>query len=224
MAKKLLEIIYADSLDFYSAKEELLKAKKAEIRGILIDAGNSDNPKFNTAARNLGATVIIQRRSTDHKQIYFNTEEVNDEFTEKIISMVRLEECLIQGREIPEIDLREKGKIQEIPEWYYFVAPTIGKKKPGRFILNGSLTATDVPTSKIPLETLFYIAQCAVYYTKFNWMRWRTERIAYYNKKGLKTGNLLSPIFFIKLEYFTSIPLWRRPLQISFSFPPPLPS
>lgn len=198
LAKKLLEIIWTDSMNFYKAKEELSKAMRAEIRGVIIVAGSSENPKFNTAARNLGAAVIIQRKSTENKQIYFdtNTREATDELPEKIISMIRLEECLIRGREIPEVDLRRDGKIREVPEWYYFVAPTIGKKPPGRFILNGSLTAPDVPPSKIPLEILFYIAQCAVYYAKFNWMRWKTERIAYYMKKRAEEKNLLSPIFF----------------------------
>jgi hypothetical protein len=100
--------------------------------------------------------------------------------------MVRLEECLVQRRKIPDCDLRKPTRIEEIPEWYYYVAPIIigKKKKPGRFILNGSLTAPGVPPSKIPWETLLYIVECAILYQPLNWARWKAKRLAYYlNKK-----------------------------------------
>jgi len=189
-AETLLDIVRVDSLKFYETmKEGQKEALTINIKGIEIIAKVDDSSKFNVVARAMGALVIIQRTSKGRTQVYFDTEKLGDEYdklVESIVSIVRLEECLIQGREIPRMDLREPQKIEQIPEWYYYKAPRIGKKKPGRFILNGSLTAPDVPPSKIPLETLFYIVQCAVrYYPNFNWVLWKIERVAYYQNKKI---------------------------------------
>lgn len=186
-AGELLELEYKDTSELFErGLADFEKAWKKWVKGQLIVADESDEPKFNAASRYKGATVIVQRNSDGHVQWFFNTERVDDTLVDSIASMVRLEECLIQGREIPPVDLRRSERIEEIPEWYYYKAPQIGKKKPGRFIQNGSLTAPDVPVTKIPLDTLRYIAECAVrYWLNFNWMRWQAERIAYYaNKKA----------------------------------------
>jgi len=45
--------------------------------------------------------------------------------------------------------LKKPGKIEKVPEWHMFVG-----EKGGRLILNGSLTAPDVPTTRIPLEEI----------------------------------------------------------------------
>jgi hypothetical protein len=184
-ARELLELKYKDYVEsFQRALVEVDKAWKKRVRGILIVADISDEPAFNRAARYRGATVIIQRNTDGYTQWFFDTEKVDDFLTDSIAAMTRLEECLVQGRKIPNIDLRRPGRIEEIPEWYYYKAPQLGKKRPGRFILNGSLTAReDIPKTKIPLDTLRYIAECAVqYWGKFNWARWATERIALYLK------------------------------------------
>jgi hypothetical protein len=186
-ARELLELKYKDYVEsFQRALAEVDKAWKKLVRGNLIVADVSDEPVFNRAARYRGAIVIVQRNTTGHTQWFFDTEKVDDSLTDSIASMVRLEECLIQGREIPDVDLRRPGRIEKIPEWYYYKAPKIGRKKPGRFLLNGSLTATEeIPVTKIPLENLRYIAESALrYWGGFNWVRWKAERLAYYlNKK-----------------------------------------
>jgi hypothetical protein len=185
--KKLLELEYEDSGDYLEALEIVKKAWKKKVNELIICAAITDNPKFNQAARSQeGAAIVVQRNSNGHTQIYFDSEKVHEQLMDAIVSMVRLEECLAQGREIPKCDLRKPTRIEEIPEWYYYVAPTIvgKKKKPGRFILNGSLTAPEIPPSKIPWETLLYVIECAIRYRQFNWARWKAERLAYYlNKK-----------------------------------------
>jgi hypothetical protein len=183
---KLLEYEFRDSLNYLKAIEEVRKAWKVTIRGVTIVADFSDNPRFKDAARNdQKALITIQRRSNGQTGIYFDTERITDSLIETLISMIRLEECLIQGRPIPKEDLRKPEWIEGIPEWYYYKAPRISgkKKKPGRFLLNGGLTAPDVPPSKIPMETLRELAQKAIIYQPFNWARWATERIALYMKK-----------------------------------------
>lgn len=154
------------------------------MKGNLIISGKSDEASFNRAARYRGAVIIIQRNSNNHCQFYFNPEKVDDKIIDTIASMVRLEECLIQKRKIPKDDLRKAEWIKMIPEWYYYKAIAIPgkKKKPGRFILNGSITAPDVPPTKIPLTELQEIAQKAVIFQPFNWWKWEKQRLTYYNK------------------------------------------
>lgn len=184
LVKTLLDIVFNDSVKFYLAEKEFREAEmKIAIGNILIVAHGTNNEKFNPAARAGGASIIIQRDSAGLTQISFNTgnPDINDELTNRLAAMIRMEECLVQGRTIPDFDLGSSEWVCEIPEWYYYKAPALGNKKPGRFIMNGSLTAPDVPPSKISLETLFYIAQCAVrYHPNFNWQRWMAERITYY--------------------------------------------
>lgn len=190
--KTLLEIVFNDSIKFYQAKKEFReKAAKKEIKGILMTVHCTDNEKFNPAARSEGASIIVQRGTDGHTQIYFNTAnpDIDDDLTDSIAAMIRLEECLIQGKRIPDNGLGQSEWADGIPEWYYYKAPKIGDKKPGRFIMNGSLTAPDVPCSQIPLSTLFEIVQKAViFHPNFNWVRWQSERIAYHtNRKNKPT-------------------------------------
>jgi hypothetical protein len=182
--KTLLGFVFNDSIKFYQAKQEFReKATKKEIKGILMTVHCTDNEKFNPAARSEGASIIVQRDTDGHTQIYFNTAnpDIDDDLTDSIAEMIRAEECLVQGRMIPDFDLGSSEWVSGIPEWYYYKAPQIGNKKPGRFIMNGSLTAPDVPCSQIPLSTLFEIVQKAViFHPNFNWERWRCERTSYY--------------------------------------------
>lgn len=176
----LLQLKYEDSYEaFQRALADLCKARQIKAKGYLIISGRSDEPTFNKAARAQGATIAIQQNTDGHVQWFFNTNKVKDPLIDSIIFMLRLEECLIQNREIPP-DLWREGRIEKIPEWYYFKPPKIGNKKPARFIQNGSRTAPDVPTTQIPLELLEEIAVKAVIFQPLDWRRWMTERIALY--------------------------------------------
>lgn len=182
---QLLEFEYQDSLNYVKALDEVKRAWKTTIRGAIIVADFSDNPRFKDAARNQGALITIQRNSDGHTQIFFDTQRITDLIIEALVSMIRLEESLIQRRKISG-DLRSEGYIEEVPEWYYYKAPCIPgkKKKPGRFIMNGSITAPDVSPSRIPIELLREITTKAVKYQPlFNWKRWKAERVAVYANK-----------------------------------------
>jgi hypothetical protein len=185
--KTLLGFVFNDSIKFYQAKQEFREnAAKKEIKGILMTVHCTDNEKFNPAARSEGASIIVQRDTDGHTQIFFSTEDplLNDSIIDSIAAMVRLEECLVQGNTIPDVDLAQSEWVDGIAEWYYYKAPPIGGKKPGRFIMNGSLTAPDVPCSHIPLSALFEIVQKAVIFNpNFDWERWMRERASYYISK-----------------------------------------
>ncbi len=190
LAEKVLELIYMDSVLIFDPQLtlEIEKSKVINIRGIKIVAGRSDSSKFNTRLRlNHGANIAIQRRSDEHSQVFFKTGTVKEKTILNIISMVRLEECLVQHRSIPRIDLRKEETVKGIPEWYLYKGePEDQSKKrvPGYFVFNGSTTAPDIPISRISFETLIYVIVQAVRYENLNWSRWKSERINYYKSKG----------------------------------------
>ena len=181
-AKYLLDYIYQDTMMYLEAQDEVKKAKRISVNEKLIIAGITNNPKFNVAARSARAIIIVQKSPTGI-QIFFDTKRVDDKLTDSLVSMLRLEECLIQKRKVPETDLRKAGKIEGIPEWHYEKFPQIGKKPAGRLILNGSLTAPDVPKTHIPWETIIYITvSAAKFHPRFNWAKWKEEGIHYHQR------------------------------------------
>jgi len=178
----ILSLLYEDITMFFEAKKELANAQTAVINGITVMAVKSDNPKINPVCRNAGADIVVQRTTDGHNQIYFDTNrgKVNDSIIDALVSMLRLEECLVQGHPAPTTDLRVLEYAENIPEWYFRKFPaTKEKPKPGRLILNGSLTAPDIPPSKIAWETILYIVDSAVrYQPHLDWNRWLKERIS----------------------------------------------
>jgi len=149
--KLLLSFLYKDFERFQEATEEVKKAQIIKVGRYTLVAGISDNPKFNPAARKiLKADVIIQKNSSGHVQIYFNYQTLKNakEIAKEIIKWLRILECHTQKRVIPKRDLKQAERIEEIPEWYLFMP------KGCPLILNGSLTAPEVPVTKIPFEQI----------------------------------------------------------------------
>jgi hypothetical protein len=155
LAKEVLKFLVADMEKYQRAMEEIKTAKKIEIsKGYFIIVGESDNPKFNVAARQIGAAIVIQRNTTGHTQVYFNNKILGirvEKIAEDLIECLRLREILLDpSKRLPQkSSLRSTGKIEEVPEWYFFKG-----EKGGCLLLNGSLTAPDVPPTKIPLEEI----------------------------------------------------------------------
>ncbi len=179
----LLKIIHDDSLLYLKAQEDLFKGSIVKhVKGHYVIGKMTDNTKFNTAARKQGNSIIIQRQENGATQIYFNNKLIwDDKIIESLVSIIRLEEQLVQKRPIPDTDLRKTEAIEDIPEWFYFRA----ENGQGRFILNGSLTSPDIPPSAIALETLVFLAESAIkFYPNFNWARWKEERINYHKKNA----------------------------------------
>jgi hypothetical protein len=154
LAKKVLKFISADIKKYEAAKEDVEKAEKVRVGRYLIIAGVSDNPKFGTRAREAGAAIVIQKNSDGHVQIYFNKKIFSprtiERISEDLIEILRIREISLNPtrKMPPKNNLRKPEKIEEAPEWYLFV----GEK--GRLILNGSLTAPDVPPTKIDFSEI----------------------------------------------------------------------
>jgi len=154
LAKQTLQYIAADIRKYQEAEADVRKAKKIRVGRYFIFAGESDNPKFNVKCREKGAALIIQRNSDGHVQIFFNNKILGTQVTEiaeDLIGALRLRENPDLSKKLPRIKsiLRSTGKIEEVPEWYFFKG-----EKGGCLLLNGSLTSPDVPPTKIPLEEI----------------------------------------------------------------------
>lgn len=156
--KMILNYIVKDIERYKEAEEEVRAAKKIVVSlpyRWLIVAGESDNAKFNVAARELGAAVVIQRNKDGHVQIYFNNKILSPQMiaaiSEDLIEIIRMREISLgSNQKIPiKSTLRNPGKITEVPEWYLFAG-----EKGGRLILNGSLTAPDIPVTKINFDEI----------------------------------------------------------------------
>jgi hypothetical protein len=155
LAKEVLKFISADIKKYEAAQKDVEKAQKVRVGRYLIIAGISDNPKFNPRAREAGAAIVIQKNSDGHVQIYFNNKILSIEaikrISEDLIEILRMREISLDPtrKMPPKNNLRKPEKIEEIPEWYLFVG-----EKGGRLILNGSLTAPDVPPTKIEFSEI----------------------------------------------------------------------
>ncbi len=71
-------------------------------------------------------------------------------FNEVIIEL-RKKEARFKNISYSGLKLDDDGTIPEIPEWYY--------DKPAARILNGALSAPNVPVTKIPLEEIVKLVQ-----------------------------------------------------------------
>jgi hypothetical protein len=156
LAKEVLKFLVADIEKYQKAMEEVKIAKKIEIsKRYFIIVGESNNPKFNVAARQTGAAIVIQRNTTGHTQVYFNNKILGtqvEKIAEDLIEALRLREILLDpSKKLPWIksSLRSTGKIEEVPEWYFFKG-----EKGGCLILNGSLTAPEIPVTRISVEEI----------------------------------------------------------------------
>jgi len=157
LAKQTLQYIVADIKRYQEAEADVRKAKKIRVGRYFVFAGESDNPKFNVKAREMGAAIVIQRNSDGHVQIFFNNKILGAqvvEIAEDLIEVLRLKEISLDpdlSKNLLRIKsiLRSTGKIEEVPQWYFFKG-----EKGGCLILNGSLTSPDVPVTRIPLEEI----------------------------------------------------------------------
>jgi hypothetical protein len=155
LAKEVLKFINADIKKYEAAQKDVERAQKVRVGRYLIITGISDNPKFNPRAREAGAAIVIQKNSDGHVQIYFNNKILSIEaikrISEDLIEILRMREISLDPtKKMPlKNSLRKPEKIEEVAEWYLFVG-----EKGGRLILNGSLTAPDVPPTKIDFSEI----------------------------------------------------------------------
>ena len=126
--------------------------KGAEQKYLRMVTVESDNPQMNKLCRSMDhgvdAAIVIQKKSTGNVQIFFNNRHTYDCNVDKVVALLRAAEQMEEGCVITrDWDiLEQEGIIPGCGVWFYH--------KPGRFVLNGSSTALQVPPTKLLLEDI----------------------------------------------------------------------
>jgi hypothetical protein len=154
---------YEQSQFFKEAREEFRKAGKIEwIKGpggqklkmVSIISGNSQVAKYARSVNGGQAAIVIQKHPKGNVQIFTNKRFRLKLFD--VVRVIRLEEQKAKGKVIVRDwqKLESEGEIEGIEEWFYY--------KIGEMLLNGSLTAPDVPPSRLSLERIEELVKIAL--------------------------------------------------------------
>lgn len=114
--------------------------------------------QLGAVARSRGANIIIQRWGAEeefgHVQVFTRKHPVIG--LRDVVRMLRVEELRHHDKQnVMEWRILEaSGSVDGIPEWYYQIA--------GQMLLNGSLTAREVPPTHIPLAKIVQIVRVGV--------------------------------------------------------------
>lgn len=163
-AMTALEAKYQEQLGFFIATKADFE-ENAEIEEIPGPKGRilkmativSDDPQMGKFARSTfggQVDIVIQQRSSGNVQIFTNKR--SGLVLYGVVQMIRLAEQEAKGQ-IVTTDWKElalEGKVAGAEEWYL--------QKAGQMLLNGSLTATQVSPTKIPLEKIQEIVRIGV--------------------------------------------------------------
>lgn len=160
---KGIEVKYQEQLQFFelTRKEFEDKAEIEEIQGpgrmlrmVSIVSNNVLMNKFARSIHGVNADIIVQKQSSGNVQIFTNAK--SGLVLYDIAQMLRLTEQELK-KDIRTKDwklLSVEGKVEGAEEWFFQVQ--------GQMLLNGSLTATNVPATKIPFERIKEIVRLGV--------------------------------------------------------------
>lgn len=129
----------------FDEKAKIFKVRrgKRKLKIIVIKSDHIDSANY---ARQQGAAVVLQQRSSGHTFIFTN-KALNIDL-KPVIQAIRLREIELQGLDRTKAqNLFKEGKQPLTENWYYHTALNA--------ILNGSDALLDTPATKIPLEEIF---------------------------------------------------------------------
>lgn len=157
-AMAALQAKYAEQQGFQQAIRELAQVDIREIRGarrmLRVAIVKSDGQLINRAAfssrGNLNIDLLVQAKTSGHVQIY--TSAASGINIVPIVRAIRTSERGFKGISVGVNDATLVSEGRFVPgaeEWAYIEA--------GQMILNGSLSATNLPPTKIPFGNLVAI-------------------------------------------------------------------
>jgi len=159
-----IEAKYHEQLQFFKdTKEEFDRAAEIEevqgpggrmLKMVSIVSDNGQISKFARSVYGGRAAIVIQKRSSGNIQIFTNKKFGLGLFD--VARMIRIEEQQAK-RKLITTDwkvLESEGKVEGVEEWFYHLE--------GQMLLNGSLTAPDVPPTKLSLGKIKRIVQIGV--------------------------------------------------------------
>ena len=159
-----LEAKYQEQVSFFTeaGKEFERRAKIEEVlgpRGMILRMATivSDDEQINKFARSAygGKTaIVIQKRLSGNVQIFVNQQRGLTLYD--VARILRLTEQKIKGKVVVSDwkMLASEGKVAGAGEWFFFQA--------AQMLLNGSLTASGVPATKIPFEQIQEIVRIGI--------------------------------------------------------------
>ncbi len=164
-----LEIKYQEQFQFFNAtKEEFERVAKIEnvegpngriLRMATIISDNEQMSKFARSAYGGNVAIVIQKKLSGNVQIYTNRQDGLTLYD--VAQMIRFSEQETKGKIITKDwkDLASEGKVNGAEEWFFHQV--------GQMLLNGSLTATNVPATQISLERIKEITKIGINPMKF---------------------------------------------------------
>lgn len=146
----------AQALDEGAITFEVFEGPNSPIKLAIARSDNPEASKFARSADGGGADIVIQRQSSGNTQIFINRKSGKGVVSLRDLArMVRIEEQNLKGKFL----IRDwnllaiEGKVEGAEEWYYHPG--------GEILLNGSLTAPNVPPTRISLEQLVEFTKIA---------------------------------------------------------------
>ena len=160
-----IEAKYLEQLQFWTTtRGEFMRISRVEEiqgpgdRGVVVVSFKSDDPLMNKFARSshgANAAVVVQKNSSGNVQVF-----TNKRFGLKLFDvarMLRLEEQRLKGGILQTTDAMELTKEGVVPgceEWYFHHEM--------QSIMNGSLTAKDVPRTRLSFERIVEIVHIGI--------------------------------------------------------------
>lgn len=159
-----LEAKYREQSQFWnSTKQEFERTAEVEeipgprgkvLKMVSFASDDEQMSKFALSVSGGRAAIIIQKRSSGNVQIFTNKQFGLTLYD--IAQMIRLVEQQAKGRVLTTEwkMLSSEGTVEGAEEWYFFHA--------GQMLLNGSLTAKNVPPTKLSIEQIKEIVRIGI--------------------------------------------------------------
>jgi hypothetical protein len=167
--KKQERLHVAAPIDFEEATKEMIPGPGGKM--LMLVYGSPKDRNFSKYARRQGADIVVQRTASGNVQIFTDHRvrewlpngrfkvigwNRNDLYLDDVVRMLRVEEqdCRGERKTFEFKDLALPGNAPGAENWHFH--------HNRQMILNGSLTATDVPPTLIPFETVIEIVKAGV--------------------------------------------------------------
>lgn len=159
-----LEAKHQEQLEFLTVTREEFEqnAEIVEILGpdgktvkmVAVVSGNVLMNKFARSVHGCNAAIVIQQQPSGNVQIY--TDKQQGLTLYDVVQMIRLAEQKAKGEVVTTEwkELASEGKVKGVEEWFFI--------KPSQMLLNGSLTATEVPATQLTLEQIKEIVKIGI--------------------------------------------------------------
>ena len=158
-----IEAKYEEQLRFFTVVKPEFDAKarveeatvgQRRLKMVTIDSDEDGIHKYARSEYGARAAVVIQRRSTGNVVVFGNKQAGVD--LREAAKLVRLAEQAAKGQVVTtdEGRLTAEGQVPGAAEWFYH--------QQGQMLMNGSLTQTDVPATRLGLDQIAELVKVGI--------------------------------------------------------------